>query len=171
MRSASPPARIAAIFTVAAISAAAGVAMAQTPDPPSAGGWLAALPEDKRIEAIDRQLRGFDMAMVETGYRYAEMYFAVKNGNWDFALYNAQKLAVAIMNGYERRPKRRANSEALFLKGVYPEVLATIRAKDSSAFEARFDDMTTQCNACHAAENLPFMKVAKPTQKLSPIAD
>jgi hypothetical protein len=111
------------------------------------------------------------MAMVETGYRYAEIYFTVKNGNWDFALYNAQKLAVAIMNGFERRPKRRANSEALFLKGAYPEVLAAIRAKGSSAFEARFDDMTTQCNARHAAESLPFTKVARPTQKLSPIAD
>jgi hypothetical protein len=164
-------ARAKSLLAVAAMVAAAGIAMAQMPDPPSAGGWLAALPEDKRIDAIDRQLRGFDMAMVETGYRYTEMYFAAKEGNWDFALYNAQKLAVAIMNGYERRPKRRANSDAVFLKGAYPEVLTAIRSKDAATFDTRFDEMTAQCNACHAAENVAYMKVAMPTQRLSPIAN
>jgi hypothetical protein len=31
----------------------------------SAGGWLRALPPEKQIDAIDKQLRGFDMAMFE----------------------------------------------------------------------------------------------------------
>jgi hypothetical protein len=56
---------------------------AQAPKP---GGWLGALPADKQIEAIDRQLRCFDMAMFEVNYRYTEMYFGAIEGNWDDAL-------------------------------------------------------------------------------------
>ena len=119
-------------WTVAAAVAAAGVlglgiAYAQTPNPPRAAGWLKALPPDKQIEAIDRQLRGFDMAMFEVGYRYTEMYFAGIEGNWDYALYTGEKIAWAIQNGYERRPRRQANAEGIFLQEAYPKVLEAIR--------------------------------------------
>ena len=157
------------ITLLAAAASALGIAYAQTPNPPRAAGWLKALPPDKQIEAIDRQLRGFDMAMFEVNYRYTEMYFAGIEGNWDYALYTGEKIAWAIQNGYERRPKRRANAEELFFKEAYPQVLDAIRKKDIALFKERIDVLRTACNACHTAEKVGFIQVGIPSIKQTPL--
>jgi hypothetical protein len=165
----SGPRRVTAALGIGATLLLVGAAGAQMPNPPPTAGWLRALPPEKQTDAIDRQLRGFDAAMVEVGYRYAEMYFGAIEGNWDYALYTGEKLAWAMMNGFERRQRRRKNGEEIFFNGAYPQVLAAIRKKDPAEFKVRFDEMTTQCNACHAAEKVPFIMVATPTRKLTPL--
>jgi hypothetical protein len=154
---------------IGAVALVIGAAYAQMPGPPPTAGWLKALSPDKQIDAISRQLRGFDMAMVEVGYRYTELYFGATEGNWDYALYTGEKLAWAMQNGFERRPRRKANGEEIFFMGAYPEVLAAIRKKDLKLFKSRFDEMTSQCNACHSAEKVPFMVVGAPVQRLTPL--
>ena len=141
----------------------------QLPLPPKAGGWLAKLPADQQIEAIDRQLRGFDMAMFEVNYRYTEMYFGAVVGTWGDALETGATRAWAIMNGYERRPKRRANAEEIFFKEAYPQVLDAIRKQDIAMFKERVDVLRTACNACHAAEKVPFIQVGLPAIKQAPL--
>lgn len=141
----------------------------ELPSTPKVGGWLKTLPPDKQIEAIDRQLRGFDMAMFEVNYRYTEMYFGAIEGNWDYALYTGEKIAWAIMNGFERRPKRRANAEDIFFKEAYPQVLEAIRKKDIALFKERFDVLRGACNACHTAEKVQFIHVGIPAIKQAPL--
>lgn len=150
----------------------AGIGHAQNlPPAPKAGGWLEKLPPDKRTEAIDRQFRGFDMAMFEVNYRYIEMYFAGIEGNWDYALYTGEKIAWAMMNGYERRPKRRANAETIFFKEAYPKVLDAIRKKDIALFKERIDALRHACNACHGAEKVQFIRVGIPTIRQTPLVN
>jgi hypothetical protein len=144
------------------------LATAQGPLP---GGWLGKLPADKQIEAIDRQFRGFDMAMFEVNYRYTEMYFGAMEGNWDYALYTGEKIAWALENGFERRPKRRANGEAIFLKGAYPAVIDAIKKRDIALFKQRVDALRAGCNACHAAENVAFIRVGIPSIKQTPLVN
>ncbi|MCK6450392.1 MAG: hypothetical protein L6R19_05990 [Alphaproteobacteria bacterium] len=160
-----------AIMGIVAVASLVGFAtvQAQVPNPPQAGGWLKALPPDKQTEAIDRQLRGFDMAMFEVNYRYTEMYFGAIEGNWDYARYTGEKIAWAIMNGYERRPKRRANAEEIFLKVAYPNVLDAIKKKDIALFKERFDVLRAACNACHTAEKVEFIQVGIPAIKQAPL--
>lgn len=148
-----------------------GIANAQVPNPPKPGGWLKKLPPDQQIDAIDRQLRGFDMAMFEVNYRYTEMYFAGIEGNWDYALYTGEKIAWAIQNGYERRPKRRANAEEIFLKEAYPQVLDAIRKKDIALFKERIDGLRGACNGCHTAEKVGFIHVGIPSIKQTPLVN
>jgi hypothetical protein len=161
------------VVAAAAVGAFAAVqsGFAQMPNPPVAGGWLKALPPDKQVEAIDRQFRGFDMAMFEVNYRYTEMYFGAIEGNWEYALYTGEKIAWAIMNGYERRPKRKASAEEYFFKESYPAVLDAIRKKDPALFKERFDALRNACNACHTAEKVPFIQVGIPTIKQSPLVN
>jgi cytochrome c556 len=144
---------------------------AQVPNPPKASGWLKKLPSDQQVDAIDRQLRGFDAAMIEVNYRYIEMYFGAIEGNWDYALYTGEKIAWAIQNGFERRQKRRANAEQIFLKQVYPEVLDAIRKKDITLFKRRFDTLRHACNACHVAESVPFIQIGIPTFRHAPLVN
>jgi hypothetical protein len=132
-------------------------------------GWLARLTPDAQAGALERQLRGFDAAMVEVGYRYTEMYFGAIEGNWAYALYTAEKLGAAMENGLERRPKRRPNADAIFLRDIHPAMLEALKQKSPALFKERFDALRTRCNACHAAEGVPFIQVGIPPMKRTPL--
>ena len=131
------------------------------------GEWLKGTEEEK-LHAIERQFRGFDNAMVETGYRYQELYWAGKDENWGYAGYQAEKITLAITNGLQRRPKR-AGSARHFLDFVLPGLQKTIRLKDTMAFNKSFQSLTVSCNNCHAMEKVSYLTVKTPLGRQSPI--
>src|SRR3990172_9440034 len=96
--------------------------------PSGADGWLKG-DENQKFETIAKQFRGFDMAMVETGYRYQELYWAGKDENWEYAAYQAEKIKVAVENGLERRPKRAVSAQD-FLNIALPEMDSSIASRD-----------------------------------------
>ena len=144
---------------------ACGVPRAQAP----AREWLAREP-DEQVVQLERQLRGFDVAMMETGYRYAELYFAGQERNWDAAAYHAAKIRLAVENGIERRPKRAASARP-FLEGPLASITEAAAARDPKAFSARFEELTGACNACHAREGVPFFEVRPPRAPIAPVHD
>lgn len=131
------------------------------------GKWIKGN-QKQQIELIEKQFRGFDMAMVETGYRYQELYWAGKDKNWDYAEYQFKKLNKAIINGLERRPKRAASAQH-FLTVVLPEMKKAISSRDSLMFTEKFKVLTVNCNVCHAMEKVPFFTVKTPLERQSPI--
>ena len=131
------------------------------------GKWIKG-DKQKQIEIIERQFRGFDMAMVETGYRYQELYWAGYDKNWEYADYQFKKLKKSINNGLERRPKR-AHSAQYFLNTILPEFKQVILEKDSTKFMHAFNTLTVNCNACHSMEHVPFFTVKPPESRQSPI--
>ncbi|APD06763.1 hypothetical protein UJ101_01244 [Flavobacteriaceae bacterium UJ101] len=135
--------------------------------PPVQGEWIKGT-EAKKLQTIEKQFRGFDMAMVETGYRYQELYWAGQDENWEYAAYQVEKIKKAIENGLERRPKR-AQSAQHFLQQVLPGMKVVINQRNKAGFEQEFDKITVNCNQCHTMEKVPFFKVQKPTQRISPI--
>lgn len=124
--------------------------------------------EQEKIKTIENQFRGFDNAMVETGYRYQELYWAGQDQNWEYADYQLEKIKTAIENGLQRRPKR-AKSAAHFLTNVLPEMKKSLESKDTAVFNTGFKAMTINCNSCHAMEKVPFFNVQIPTLRQSPI--
>ena len=131
------------------------------------GNWIKGSPQ-QQIQAIERQFRGFDNAMFETGYRYQELYWAGQDENWEYAGYQLEKIETAIRNGLERRPKRTASAQH-FLTRVLPEMKEAVESKDSAIFTEDFTNMTINCNNCHAMEKVPFFTVKIPTERQSPI--
>jgi hypothetical protein len=124
--------------------------------------------ENQKFETIAKQLRGFDMAMVETGYRYQELYWAGKDENWEYAAYQAEKIKVAIENGLERRPKRAASAQN-FLNVALPEIGKAIATRDTIQFKQAFTALTANCMACHALEKVSFVTVKTPVERQSPV--
>jgi hypothetical protein len=114
-----------------------------------------------------KHLRGFDVALVETGYRYGELYWAGKDENWEYATYQLEKIETAVANGTERRPKRAAS--ARMLEGALAPVKNAIGRRDAAGFDAAFTTLTATCNACHVAERVPFVHVELPRVRLSPV--
>jgi hypothetical protein len=135
--------------------------------PPGEAAWLLSGTPDERFARVAKHLRGFDVAMAETGYRYGELYWAGQDRNWDYAKYQAEKIRTAVRNGVERRPKRAQSAQ--MLEGALPGVEEAITAKDPALFAERFDALTTTCNACHHAERVPFVHIRRPTMRLSPV--
>jgi hypothetical protein len=131
-----------------------------------ANAWLLAGTNDERFALVAKHLRGFDVAMAETGYRYGELYWAGQDRNWDYASYQLDKIRTAVRNGVERRPRRAQSAQAL--DGALPGVEEAIKAKDPTLFAERFSVLTATCNACHQAERVPFVHVRPPTVRSSP---
>ncbi|AZA56486.1 hypothetical protein EG344_23610 [Chryseobacterium sp. G0162] len=131
------------------------------------GQWIKGN-EQKKLETIENQFRGFDMAMVETGYRYQELYWAGQDENWGYADYQLEKIQKAIENGLERRPKR-AQSAQHFLTVTVPQMKEALKKKDTVVFNKNFQVITNSCVSCHAMEKVPFFTVKTPTERQSPI--
>jgi hypothetical protein len=136
-------------------------------NPPSGrDGWLKGAPHEK-LDVVARQLRGWDMTMVETGYRYQELYWAGMDGNWEYATYQAEKIRQTMEYGLERRPKRKTSAET-FLKALQ-EMDSVVTHHDTTAFLPAFQMLTRQCNTCHKDEKVPFFRVDLPLTRQSPI--
>lgn len=106
--------------------------------------------------------------MVETGYRYQEMFWGGLDGNWEYANYQLNKMELAIKPGIERRPKR-GKSASFFLNETLPSLRADIEKRDSSMFAKQMEILTVACNSCHATEKVSFFHVQIPNERRSPI--
>jgi hypothetical protein len=149
------------IFAVALAFAAVTACSRPAPATPSGeGGWLAGT-VDRKFDTVAKHLRGFDMAMVEAGYRYNELYWAAQDENWGYADYQVKKIRTAVENGLERRPKR-APSAATLLKVVLPAVEEAIARRDSALLRERIGALRSTCNSCHQAEKVEFVHVGVP---------
>jgi hypothetical protein len=133
----------------------------------SGEAWLLSQQVDRRFSTIARHLRGLDVAMIEVGYRYSELHWAGVDKNWALARYQVDKIKLAMANAIERRPKRAINAK--MLDAPLQNLGAAIDAADPTAFNTKLDVLTAACNACHAAENVAFFKVARPTARVSPL--
>lgn len=136
-------------------------------NPKADGHWIKG-DDSTKIKTIEKHLRGLDMAMVETGYRYQELYWAGKDKNWDYASYQLTKLKLAIENGLERRPLR-AKSAAHFLQTIVPDMQAALGNKDTTVFNNSYQLLTAGCNSCHVAEKVPFFTIKPPVTRTSTI--
>jgi hypothetical protein len=164
--------RASSILLLAFLGGAVVVACDRTPfEPPNAAQttpttWLRGDTE-QRFHLVEKHLRGFDLAMVETGYRYSELYWAGRDHNWAYAGYQLDKIETALANGVERRPKRGASAK--MMDGPLATVRAAVAARDPEEFDSAFLVITRACNACHRAEAVEFVHVAPPVLRGAPV--
>jgi hypothetical protein len=132
--------------------------------------WLLDTKEDlQKFQKIQKQFRGFDLAMVEVGYRFNTFYFAIKDKNYALAHYQLDKIKKSIENGIMRREKRKQNSEAMFLNSQYGVMKKALDSKDEKLIQKEYTNTKQLCNACHKAERVPFIKVVDPKYRWQPI--
>jgi hypothetical protein len=120
--------------------------------------WLFNLPgEEERLAQLQLQLRGLDVAMWETGYRYESIHEALGRQNYDLATYHWDKIKQTLDNALVRRPARRANSESLFLNTLFGEVRTALQTRNQEMAWAGFERARSACLSCHEAENVAYM--------------
>lgn len=127
--------------------------------------WLEGTTDDK-FKMITNQFGGFSQAMVEVNYRFGEMYWAGKDQNWAYAIYQLEKLEDAINNGFKRRPGRAASAEN-FMQVQIPQMMDVFKDGDSELFEHQITLFIASCNSCHVKEDVEFMYVEAPQKRFS----
>ena len=133
----------------------------------ASGEWLKGT-SNQQFRTVEKQLRGLDITMAEIGYRYTELYFAGKDGNWDYAKYQSEKIDLALRLALERRPKRAASAQP-FLNEDLPVVQQAIEAREPAGFRHAMDRLRTACMKCHTNEKVPYFTVELPERRSSPV--
>lgn len=142
-------------MTWLATLALSGVVSAQTGVAP---GWLSQAPSDsERSALLEQQLRGFDVAMWEVGERFERAEQAIVDGNHALAAYHWEKIRLAIENGLLRRPKRRPNSDALFLGDPWRGLAQALQQPDRRRVVDAFGAAKAACIVCHTVEGVGFI--------------
>ncbi len=118
------------------------------------------------IASFENQFGGFDKTMMETGYRYNELYWAGQDGNWAYAEYQLDEMLGSLEDGFIRRPDRELSS-AQFVNQAVPQLMETIQNEDREAFLQSFVRFASSCNTCHAMEEVPFVQVIIPELRTS----
>lgn len=131
------------------------------------GKWIKGTEEEK-LHTIEEQFRGFGVAMMEVGYRYQELYWAIKDSNWAYADHQLHEMEEAFANALQRRPER-TNSAQLFLNGAFKEMETFVQKEDNSNLDVIYANFTNACNTCHAMEQHGFVTVKTPIQRQSPV--
>lgn len=123
--------------------------------------WLSDSPAGQR-DQLEQHLRGLDVAMVEIGHRFNELYFAGQDRNWPYAQYQIEKIELALRLALERRPLR-AEAAKPFLEETIPLFKQAIQAAKSDRNSRAYDDalgrLRTDCMKCHVVENVPHFTV------------
>lgn len=139
-----------------------GPAAKPPPDP-----WLKGS-DNEKFHQVETQLRGFDVTMMEVGYRFTELYFAGKDRNWPYAKFQAEKIGHVIRLGLERRPKRALSAQP-FLADELPAILQAVEKQTDDAFLSGMERLRAACMKCHVAEKFPDFNLEFPEHRVSPI--
>jgi hypothetical protein len=124
--------------------------------------------DEAKFRQVENQFRGMDVAMMEVGYRFSELYFAGRDRNWPYAKYQAEKIGHVVRLGLERRPKR-APSAQPFLAEEIPAILQAVEKQTPEAFQAGIERLRAACMRCHVLEKLPDFILEFPEHRPSPI--
>jgi len=129
------------------------------------GEWIVGSKEEQVI-ITEKHFRGLDVAMLEIGHRYQELYWAGQDENWEYASYQLDKIKLTLANAIERRPLREESGD-YFLKNDLPGMADAVSKMDSAVFNNAFRVFTISCNSCHAKEKVSYFNVQVPVIRTS----
>ena len=151
------------VILAGAMLGLAGTAAAETATDWRQGNELA-----PKVERLVEVLPNAGNIMIEVGARYQNLYWAAKQGKWDFAGYQAEEIRELIEKLQITRPKRAATAGE-FLHAVYPMLPAAVKTREWKKFEAAFEKMRHECMACHGKNEVGFVQLPVPRRASSPV--
>lgn len=133
--------------------------------------WRKTAPKGKKIENLIKVMPGASNLMLQMGERYRNLYWAGKQGKWEFAAYQIEEMQDLIETLIITRPKRGATAKE-FLASAFTEFPKAIETRDSQRFTAAFEHMRAQCMVCHSKNEHSFIVLSPQPQKgNSPVLD
>lgn len=144
-----------------------GIAMLA--DTALADDWRKGEDDKERLEKLVQLVPSTSHWMNEMGTRYQNLYWAAKQGKWEFAAYQAEEIEELAKIVALARPKRAASAQQ-FLDRVFPKLHEATASQDWQTFESAFHDLNSECMGCHGREDHPFVEIPRtPVRASSPV--
>jgi len=130
--------------------------------------WRKNAPTDQKIEKLVKVMPGAATLMIEMGFRYQNLYWAAKQGKWEFSAYQREEMEDLLKTLMITRPKRAKTAE-VFLKTGFAGLEPALKTRDGRRFEAGFETMRQACMTCHAQNAHAFIELPLPKRAFSPV--
>ena len=109
--------------------------------------------------------------MFQMGERYRNLYWAGKQGKWQFAQYQTEEMQSLVKKLILTRPNRAATAKN-FLRDAFEGYEHAIQQKDWKKFQAAFEYMRERCMACHIQNEHAYVLLnERPAKGNSPVLD
>ena len=149
----------AVIVLAAAAILAAGVATSRS---------VAAGPEVASPHASEYLPSISDLMLATIQPRHERVWWAGRDGNWEFAAYELGNLQGAFKRLGHAHPVTNDISFPEMIAAVteqpFKELGSAIQSKDGDAFAKAYANLTEACNSCHQALNHGVVKIAVPNR-------
>ena len=143
-------------------------ALADKGDEIQGGDWRKRATTAGKVENLVKVIPGAADIMIVVGERYKNLYWAARQGKWEFAEYQAEELKDLIEKLQITRPKRAGTSQE-FLDAVFPDIIEASASGDWKRFGASFDNMRKRCMECHVKNDHGFVVLEEPKKASSPV--
>ena len=112
-------------------------------------------------EPVGGSAARFGPLMLQIGHRLELSGRAARAGRWDYAAYEVEELVEVYEGPLLEAPAPDEIRARIvpFATESLPPLGTAARAHDLAAFQRAYTAVTTGCNACHAAAEVPFIVV------------
>ncbi len=126
--------------------------------------------------AIGEAMKPYEPGLIEfmahVQSHHTKIWLAGNARNWELADYQAEELEELLEDVAKRVPvyKEVPVGKMIEATAIPPisDIKAAVKARDSKAFAAAYDKLTSACNACHEAANRGFVVIQRPTSSPFP---
>jgi hypothetical protein len=133
--------------------------------------WRKTGNDREKIDNLVKVVPGASNIMLEMGDRYKNLYWAAKQGKWQFAEYQIEEMQELMNTLMITRPKRAATAKE-FLDTGFSKFPAAIASKDWKKFSAAFAHLRQGCITCHGKNDHAFINLPDvPRKGNSPVID
>lgn len=133
--------------------------------------WRKTGSDQQKLQNVIAVIPGASNLMIEMGERYKNLYWAGKQGKWQFAEYQVEEMEALLKTLMITRPKRAATAQQ-FLDSGFGKLKSAFERKDSTAFFTAFEYMRGRCMTCHGQNDHAFIVLPEvPARGSSPVLD
>lgn len=133
--------------------------------------WRKTGSDQEKIDNLVKVVPGASNLMLQMGERYRNLYWAGKQGKWQFVEYQIEEMQDLVETLMITRPKRAATAKE-FLDTGFGKFPTAIADKDWKQFSAAFTHLRKSCMTCHGQNDHAFITLpATPRKGNSPVLD
>lgn len=137
----------------------------------AADDWRKQGSDAVKMNNLIKVIPGTSDVMFQMGERYKNLYWAARQGKWEFAEYQMEEMQGLIKTLMITRPERRATAQE-FLERGFAGMAEAIEHRNWSGFESAFLGMRSECMACHSKNDHAFITLNRtPARGSSPVLD
>lgn len=131
--------------------------------------WRKTGSDAEKLKNLVDAVPGTSHWMIEMGERYKNLYWAGKQGKWEFAEYQLEEIEKLVQMVQLARPKRAATAQEFLDEGI-PQMMKGLKAHQWKPFKESFHKLSEACMRCHAQNDHAFIILpADPKSASSPV--